>query len=233
MEMRTIDAAATSRVLTSATRLRAALHLSRTSHLEPPDLEGTLLACADDALRIRLTSLRWDGRGGPLPLHARLIDNPACYHFETRLLDPLPRAAPSMLRILRPEFLRVEERRTTHRRTFRHETEVLLWGVGDAQDKPCKAALLNLSAGGLACQVTSADERGFSVGTTVRLAFTPDVDNAGEITLAARIVSSTTAFLPDGVILGLEFDQESLPHAELARIEASLAVPGKGGERTL
>ena len=222
--MRLLDAEAASRVLCSAARLQALVHLFRSTDLTHADLEGTLMACEDDVLRLRLIVKRWDGQGGCADFHGRLMDTPACFHFETRLLDPLPRLSPAMLRLARPDTIRVEERRATARRQFRDEITVKLWGIGGAAHQPCAAAMLNFSAGGLACRVTGAPSGAFIAGSTVRLAFLPDgLVEAGEINLAARIVSVTTASAPDVVILGLEFDQELLGKTGRARIEAALA----------
>ncbi len=222
---RPLAADASSRVLVSAARLQSLVHLFRTVDLAHPDLEASLIACEDDALRMRIIARRWDGSGAPAEFHARIMDTPACFHFETRLLDPLPRSGSATVRMSRPEILRIEERRAAVRRQFREDIPVKLWGISGTHNQPCTAVLLNFCGGGLACRVSGAGGGGFITGTTVRLAFNPDETAAGEINVAARIVSATAASDPDVVILGLEFDKESLGRAAQERIAAAITQP--------
>lgn len=221
---RALDAAASARVLVGAAKLQSLVYLSRAAEPGPPELEATLLACEDDALRMRLIARRGGGAAAGEVFHARLMDTPACFHFETRLLDPLPRQAPATIRASRPEVIRVEERRSAPRRHFQQETAVRLWGISGRRQQPCEGVLLNVCPGGLACRVSGAGDGSFITGTTVRVAFNPDAaPEAGELNLAARIVSVTAASQPEVVILGLEFEKESLSKAAEERIRAALS----------
>lgn len=222
---RVLNAEASARVLVSAARLQSLVHLFRTPDLQHPILEATLIGCEDDALSMRLINKREDGATTTTELHARLMDTPTCFHFETRLLNPLPRSASGSLRLARPETLCMEERRAAARRHFHDDIAVNLWGISGIQNQPCAAVLLNFCTGGLACRVTGAKGSSFVAGTTVRLAFNPDAAATGDINVAARIVSVTAAADPEVVILGLEFDNESLVKADQLRIAATIARP--------
>lgn len=222
---RVLNPEASARVLVSAARLQSLVHLFRTTDSQHPVLEATLIGCEDDALCMRLINKRDEGATTTTALRARLMDTPTCFHFETRLLDPLPRSASNTMRLSRPESLYMEERRAAARRYFHDEITVNLWGISGMLNQPCAAVLLNFCAGGLACRVTGAKCNSITTGTTVRLAFNPDAAPTGDINVAARIVSVTAAADPEVVILGLEFDTESLVNADQQRIAAAIARP--------
>ena len=85
----------------------------------------------------------------------------------------------------------------------------------------CRAALLNLSADGLACKVSDVDANELPVGKTVCVMFRAG-EMAGGFDLEARVSNLTEAGTPGRWIIGLEFLHDTTPPGSRARLEEVL-----------
>jgi hypothetical protein len=207
------------RLLSDAAHCRARVHLRAGGGDAEPLASGEVAGGDDTRLLVRIKH----GYPAPqpladgMPLQVSLEVGDDRYVFQTRCLTAPTAAAPRMIGLAVPASVSREDRRRSPRRRLAGATEVVLHANKVQAQWRCRAALLNLSADGLACRVNDADAATLDVGQTVCVIFRP-AGAASGFDLEARVSNVTEAGTPGRRIVGLEFLHETTPPGSRARL---------------
>jgi len=155
-----------------------------------------------------------------LPTSAPLLVNLTVagrrYTFASRCVVESTASPEDAVAITRPRSVAAVERRRSRRR-FMGNTTVTLTHATETGPVHYRAAMLNLSADGLACRVSAAEADALTRERTVRAQFalgSPPVP----LEVTGRLVSRTDAGTPGQVVLGLEFLEDEASRAARERI---------------
>jgi hypothetical protein len=143
------------------------------------------------------------------------------YLFETRCDAPADPGEQGSIRLPLPNTLQAIERRQSTRKLLHQPTEVTLRNVNGATAFSLRAAMLNVSAEGLACRVSTADATRLSRGLHVWARFRVG-DDPEPFEMICRITNETRGGTPDTVVLGMAFVEEENPPLSHARIWSAL-----------
>jgi hypothetical protein len=224
---RTLDAEGSGRVLRRACEEHA--HVRLWAAVTGPEVActGTAAACDGSQLTLEVGRIK-PGVAAALPealLQAEMGLGDARYAFETRCAGPMLQAVEGVLHVVQPTTMTAIERRRHRRRQFQKPTEVTLRATTGAERWNGRAALLNLSADGIACRVREEDIVHTPIGTILRLVFRLGHDFK-EFDLTGRVINVTQAGSPHHAVIGMAFvDDSSLASAEEA-LRAALEDAG-------
>ena len=144
----------------------------------------------------------------------------ARYLFETRCAETVVNGKPPVIRLVKPTTVFLADRRRSPRHRWRRPTEVTLAVAVDRWR--CTAALLIVSADGVACRVAAPDTESLSIGKVVGAQFRLD-SLSPAFSLPARVTNITQGASVDRMVVGLEFIVDTdLAVAEQVRLREAL-----------
>lgn len=183
---------------------------------------GVLIGRRGHLLLIRLNEpAESTALSGGLRVQGTLETGDVPYIFETRCDTSADAADQGRIRLELPNSLQAIERRRSTRKLLHQPTEVTLRNANGAASFSLQAAMLNLSAEGLACRVSTADATRLPRGLQVRARFCVG-DDPEPFELICRITNETRGGTPDTVVVGMAFVDEKNPPLSQARIWSAL-----------
>lgn len=146
------------------------------------------------------------------------------YTFSTPCVAVSSEAESTLVRVKRPIGVTKVERRRSPRRGLREPVRLRIRSdrAGHALDE--WASLLNLSADGLACRISSNAAVG-TIDDVLRVSFALDHPDA-RFDLRARVINVTQGASDDISILGLEFLSGGVRQVDRDRLVTALAATG-------
>ncbi len=229
---RQLDPGETARVLAKALQVCAEIELHVRS--EGVDYESPATLIGEDGSYLLLNrETQWrTGEGEsaqrPFPnsdarcaVHVVMEVGDTRYAFDTRFPDTAAQSDPRVIQVFKPDTLWLADRRRSPRRRLQRPTEVVLRATGAEVRWRCKAAMLNLSADGIACRIPAADAASLGVGQTLLAAFRVD-DSSPDFILQARITNLTEGGTVDQMVIGLEFIADASLMANQIRLRKAL-----------
>jgi len=217
-----LDAESTDRVLDEAVRSQAQVAIEVPA--VPTPINGFLIAADPAALLVQLT-----GRPNFNPADLARQDCDVRIHGEQHYLFPAAIESVSTwgrsmaAAVTRPERIGVVERRRFRRASLAPSSRVVVqWTTGDTSHRHT-AALLNVSADGLACRMEEAVAGGIARDASVSASFTLPW-NHQTFNLDALVTNKTPAS-EGSVILGLQFTQDARAAEQRARLRQLLKHP--------
>lgn len=145
----------------------------------------------------------------------------ARFLFQTSVIDARQDDGEVRLEITKPSHVHVIQRRRFRRRGLRHDTRVSISPVGWADRPALRAALLNISTGGLACRIDRTDADACPADRPVILEFTV-ADCAETFCLPAHVCGRTPGAEEGQIILSVEFAYDAETEPQCERLSAAL-----------
>jgi len=196
---------------------------------------GTLTEVEGETLLIRLDKVL-SSEPGIMPgakLVAAVDSHGTRYCFEVRSPRPLSNLTRGeVLRITRPGYLTIEERRRSPRRRFCEPTAVELEWDHVTEHGRVVGDLFNVSIDGLACRVSMNAAAALCEGLAVRVHFALGTPSQ-KFCLPAKVISLTRAASPQHVLLGMEFGTTDGTAEQIGQLQRTLErISRRNGERS-
>lgn len=153
-------------------------------------------------------------------LTADLMLDDVSYTFSTRCLEIHLNDAEADVLLEHPTAVYVVQRRQARRYQLQRPGRVSLWIANDPEAGPFEGAVLNLSAGGLACRSSSYVGSLLAPGRMIRVEFAVG-EPARTYVVLSRVVGVTPGGSENTTIINLEF--QTADDSQTAAVQAVLS----------
>lgn len=221
-----LAAGASADVLADLIKQRGRVHVRSEAAAGRAEWEGVIAGATDEHLLFELATSDASECAiqGSTPLRIVFEVGRACYTFSAPCVAVESGEESTVVRVKRPISVTKVERRRSPRRGLREPVRVRIRADSGRRPLDEWAALLNLSADGLACSVPS-DAACMVVDDVLHISFELDCPDA-RFDLPSRVINVTRGASVDKTILGLEFVSDDMFEMDRHRLVVALAATG-------